>query len=98
LLKFLKEYWGIGRGGDRKSKGQNGLLKNIGNIAEAVGEDERTAKRLFKFYDSIKKAKQAKFLKEYWGIKRGNNQWIHQNGESKTAIYLEIKKRQNVVN
>lgn len=35
--------------------------------------------------DPIKKAKRAKFLKEYWKVKRGNNQWIHQNGESKTS-------------
>lgn len=35
----------------------------------------------------IKKAKRANFLKEYWGVKHGDNQYsrIPQNGESKTA-------------
>ncbi len=37
--------------------------------------------------DPIKKAKRAKFLKEYWGVRHGNNQYsrIPQNEESKTS-------------
>lgn len=52
---FLKEYWGVRKGGDRKSKGQNGLLifRSINDVAEAIGEDERTTKRLLKLNDLI---------------------------------------------
>lgn len=37
--------------------------------------------------DPIKKAKRAKFLKEYWGVKNGINQYsrVPQNGEPKTS-------------
>jgi len=36
--------------------------------------------------DPIKKSRIANFLKEYWGVQRGNNQYrIPQNGESKTS-------------
>lgn len=51
--KYLKEYWGVKNGGDRKSEGQNVPLKNIGDIAEAINEDERTTKRLLKLNDLI---------------------------------------------
>lgn len=51
--KFLKEYWGVRHGGNRKSEGQNVPLKNIGDIAEAIDEDKRTTKRLLKLNDLI---------------------------------------------
>ncbi len=36
--------------------------------------------------DPIKKSRIASFLKEYWGVKKGNNQHsVPQNGESKTS-------------
>lgn len=51
--KFLSNYWGIQRGGDRKSKGQNVPLKTVADVANAIGEDERTTKRLLKLNDLI---------------------------------------------
>src|SRR5699024_9586809 len=40
--------------------------------------------------DPIKKSRIANFLKEYWGVQRGNNQYrIPQNGESKTSKDIE---------
>jgi ParB family chromosome partitioning protein len=51
--EFLKRYWGVKHGGDRKSRGQNVLLKTLSNVAEAIGEDERTTKRLLKLNDLI---------------------------------------------
>ncbi|MDF9409736.1 hypothetical protein L7E55_15495 [Pelotomaculum isophthalicicum JI] len=51
--KFLKEYWEVERGGDRKSKGQNVPLKTLNDVAAAIGEDERTTKRLLKLNDLI---------------------------------------------
>jgi len=76
--KFLKEYWEINRGGDRKlsdnsdkiSKGQIVPLmncqtichkeqiildtkKNLVDVAQAIGENEKTTKRLLKLNDLI---------------------------------------------
>ncbi|WKL03167.1 hypothetical protein Q0F98_05710 [Paenibacillus amylolyticus] len=46
---FLKEYWKAGHGGNRSTE-QYGLLKNV---ADAIGESERTTKRLIKLNDLI---------------------------------------------
>ncbi|WXJ79036.1 hypothetical protein MTMBA_11180 [Moorella thermoacetica] len=51
--KFLKEYWKVKRGGDRKSKGQNVLLKTFSDIAKVIGEDEKTVQRVLKLNDLI---------------------------------------------
>lgn len=51
--EFLKNYWGVKQGGDRKSKEQNALLKTVEDIANAIGEDKFTTKRLLKLNDLI---------------------------------------------
>ena len=51
--EFLTKYWGIQRGGIRRSKGQNVPLKSISDVGESIGEDERTTKRLLKLNDLI---------------------------------------------
>ncbi len=51
--KFLKEYWGVKRGGDQKSKRQNVALKTAADVAKAIDEDERTTQRLLKLTDLI---------------------------------------------
>lgn len=49
---FLKQYWGVREG--RPSKlGQNVPVKSMADVADAIGEDERTAKRLLKLNDLI---------------------------------------------
>jgi|GEM_PF-2691638 len=52
--KFLKEYWDIKRiSGRERLKGQNVPSKTINDIANTIGEDERTTKRLLKLNDLI---------------------------------------------
>ena len=56
---FLREYWDIQRGGDKKSeesKGHNGT--SISDIAETIGETERTTKRILKLNDLIPEIQQ----------------------------------------
>ena len=53
IAKFLKEYWGVKRGGDRKSKDNNCTLKTIDDVAEAIGETARNAKVIMKLNDLI---------------------------------------------
>lgn len=48
IAQFLKEYWGVNQG-TRKGLGQNGLT----DVAEIIGETERTTKRLIKLNDLI---------------------------------------------
>ncbi|MCL6557281.1 MAG: ParB N-terminal domain-containing protein [Firmicutes bacterium] len=52
--KFLKEYWDVRRK-SHNLKGQNVPLelKTMKDVAEAIGEDERTTKRLLKLNDLI---------------------------------------------
>lgn len=50
LAATLKERWGVRHGGAR---GQNGTLKNVSDIADVIGESERTTKRLIKLNDLI---------------------------------------------
>ncbi|MBF8376354.1 ParB N-terminal domain-containing protein [Alicyclobacillus mali] len=50
---FLKEYWGVRRGGDRKSNHQIGDLKTAADVAEAVGVDAKHLNRLLKLNDLI---------------------------------------------
>ncbi|GCD81913.1 hypothetical protein PTHTG4_09750 [Parageobacillus thermoglucosidasius] len=52
IAQFLKEYWGVQHGGNRAS-GQNGHLKTRQDIADAIGEDKRTTRRLLKLNDLI---------------------------------------------
>ncbi|MFE4199337.1 DUF3102 domain-containing protein [Aneurinibacillus aneurinilyticus] len=52
IAAFLKEYFGIKHGGDRSS-GQNGNLKTTADIAETIGESEKTTRRLLKLNDLI---------------------------------------------
>ncbi|MCL6547701.1 MAG: ParB N-terminal domain-containing protein [Alicyclobacillus sp.] len=51
--KFLAEYWGIRRGGDRQSNRQNGGLKTVKDIAEVIGEAQRSTERLLKLNELI---------------------------------------------
>jgi len=58
--KFLAEYWGIRRGGVRKSvsgsegaKEQIAPLKTLDDVGAAIGEDRYTTKRLMKLNDLI---------------------------------------------
>lgn len=51
--KFLKEYWGVRHGGDRKSSNQNGYLKTSADVAEVVGTDAAHLSRLLKLNDLI---------------------------------------------
>lgn len=51
--KFLKEYWGIRRGGNRRSKPQNAGLKNLNDVAETLGESSDSLQRLLKLNDLI---------------------------------------------
>lgn len=53
IAQFLKEYWGVRDGGDRKSEGQNAFRKTTIDIAETINESERTTKRLLKLNDLI---------------------------------------------
>ncbi|WP_206830352.1 ParB N-terminal domain-containing protein [Alicyclobacillus fructus] len=51
--KFLAEYWGVQRGGDRRSKDQIGLLKTLDDIADSIGESKTNTKRLIKLNNLI---------------------------------------------
>jgi ParB family chromosome partitioning protein len=55
IAKFLKEYWGVrtGRGGDRRSKDIMSIEKTTSDIAEMLGETEKTTQRLIKLNDLI---------------------------------------------
>lgn len=54
IAKFLKEYWGVREGRPNKL-GQNGT---VSDIAEAIGETERTTKRILKLNDLIPELQQ----------------------------------------
>ncbi|MFE4202081.1 ParB/RepB/Spo0J family partition protein [Aneurinibacillus aneurinilyticus] len=49
IAQFLKEYWGVKQG----KKGQNVPIKTTADVAEVIGEDVRTTKRLLKLNDLI---------------------------------------------
>lgn len=51
--KFLKEYWGVKNGGDRKSVPQNEELKTSADVADAVGTTAKNLHRLLKLNDLI---------------------------------------------
>lgn len=53
--EFLKRYWGVRQGGDRRSKVQNALLNNV---AEAIGESIDSTKRLLKLNNLISELQQ----------------------------------------
>ncbi|MBU7320309.1 ParB/RepB/Spo0J family partition protein [Paenibacillus oleatilyticus] len=55
LAATLKERWGIKRGGNQKTNGQN--VRSIKDIAEAIGESEKTTQRLIKLNDLIPELK-----------------------------------------
>ncbi|MCL6478889.1 MAG: ParB N-terminal domain-containing protein [Peptococcaceae bacterium] len=50
---FLKEYWGIRAGGNRKSKVEILPLRTINDIAETIGESAFSTKQLLKLNDLI---------------------------------------------
>ncbi len=51
---FLKEYWGVKNGINQHPRvGQNVPPKTTADIGKAIGEDERTTKRLLKLNDLI---------------------------------------------
>ncbi|MGB9826648.1 MAG: ParB N-terminal domain-containing protein, partial [Desulfofundulus sp.] len=52
--KFLKDYWGIRLGLNQHSRvGHDGPPKTLADVAEAIGESERTTKRLLKLNELI---------------------------------------------
>lgn len=51
--EFLKRYWGVRQGGDRKSEGKNYPLKTLDDVAGAVGETRENLKKLLKLNDLI---------------------------------------------
>lgn len=51
--KFLKEYWGVKNGGNRRSVPQIEELKTSKDIAEAVGTSSKNLNRLLKLNDLI---------------------------------------------
>jgi ParB family chromosome partitioning protein len=51
--KFLQEYWGIRRGGDRKSVPQNEELKTNEDVAKAVGTNAKNLDRLLRLNNLI---------------------------------------------
>lgn len=55
IATFLKEYWGVreGSAGKRKIGGHNASQKTTSDIAESIGETERTTKRILKLNDLI---------------------------------------------
>lgn len=53
IAHFLKDYWEVRDGGDRKSEGQNAFRKNMKDIGDTIGESERTTKRILKLNDLI---------------------------------------------
>lgn len=54
IAQFLKEYWGIQRGGDQKSeKSKRQNVHSISDIAESVGESVKQTQRLLKLNDLI---------------------------------------------
>lgn len=53
IANFLKEYWGIQRGGDRKSNFDNQSLKNTSDIAQTIGESEWNTHQIMKLNDLI---------------------------------------------
>lgn len=57
IAKFLTEYWDVKHGGNRAS-GHNGHLKTTADIAEALGESEKTTRRLIKLNDLIPELQQ----------------------------------------
>lgn len=53
IAKFLKEYWGIRRGGSRKSNPHNGEIKSATDVAEAVGVQAKHLDRVLKLNELI---------------------------------------------
>lgn len=58
IAQFLKEYWGVRDGsanpkGTKIGEGQNAFTKKVSDIAETIGETERTTKRILKLNDLI---------------------------------------------
>lgn len=53
IAEFLKRYWEIRNGGDRRSEDHNGPLKTLDDVAEYIGESRTNTKRLLKLNDLI---------------------------------------------
>lgn len=54
IAQFLKEYWGVKSGVNQHSVGHNGQpSKTTTDIAESIGESEKTTRRLMKLNDLI---------------------------------------------
>ena len=53
IAQFLKEYWGVQRGGDRRSNPQNGEMKSAQDIADAIGVQAKHLSRTLKLNDLI---------------------------------------------
>ena len=54
IAKFLKEYWGVKNGVNQHRVGHNGQpSKTTSDIAETIGESEKTTRRILKLNDLI---------------------------------------------
>jgi hypothetical protein len=58
IAGFLKEYWGVKNGGDRKSVEQNAQLKTTEDISEVINESYHQTRRLLKLNDLIPELQQ----------------------------------------
>ncbi|MFS0643704.1 ParB N-terminal domain-containing protein [Siminovitchia sp. 179-K 8D1 HS] len=59
IANFLKEYWGVQHGMNRHTmSGQNGQSKTTADIAEALGESEKSTRRILKLNDLIPELQQ----------------------------------------
>ncbi len=54
IANFLREYWGVRHGMNRHTmSGQNVQSKTTADIAETIGESEKTTRRILKLHDLI---------------------------------------------
>jgi len=56
IAEFLKDYWDVRKGNSQMR--QNGTLKTIEDIGQAIGEDRRNTQRLLKLNDLIPELQQ----------------------------------------
>lgn len=54
----MKEYWGVRKGGDRKSVPQNGDVKSSEDIAKVIGTQAKHLGRILKLNDLIPEIQQ----------------------------------------
>lgn len=53
IAEFMRSWWDVKNGGDRKSEGHNVQLKTTADVAEFIGESVKTTQRLLKLNELI---------------------------------------------